>query len=98
MSALFQSKVPHKGVDSHFMTACQQHEETCRAFDWYVFSFPLEYNNRPSSLPLMHMSETTLGILHASESLCLVGLWSILQVRHYDRRQDDELHLLQLVH
>jgi hypothetical protein len=45
------------------MTACQQHEETCRAFDWYVFSFPLEYNNRPSSLPLMHMSETTLGIL-----------------------------------
>lgn len=29
-----QSKPPHKGVDSHFMTTCQQHEETCRAFDW----------------------------------------------------------------
>lgn len=29
-----QSKSPHKGIDSHFMTTCAQHEETCRAFDW----------------------------------------------------------------
>ena len=29
-----QSQTSHKGIDSHFMTACQQHEETCRAFDW----------------------------------------------------------------
>ena len=39
------------------MTACQQHEETCRAFDWYVFSFPLECNSRPSSLPLFRTSD-----------------------------------------